>query len=179
MGRFTGATSPRAIEATGPIGLVTAALSQPRRMDEGATILQLLWIAMCGGDAFGELLECPPIVSRHWEFQIEGFRADLVLFHIDGSVTIVEAKSQTRSVIELAGGIGQLLVYASALPKTLGYEPPETRLILAFPRIEEQQEDDSLNAACMAAGVRPLRLVSPAEMYRMVDRDFRWLTHGA
>lgn len=158
--------SPRAVEAKGMVGLADAYLNN-RNADEGATILQLLTLSMCGG--LQGLLKCEEIVSRHWEYAIGASRADLVLFHIDSSVTIIEAKGPKKTAVEAAAGIGQLLVYGAMLPVVIGYRPTKLNLTLAFPRLGNASDEYALDVACNTAGVVPLRLASPKEVFGFAD----------
>ena len=160
--------NPRSVEARGIIGLADAYLNN-RNHDERATILQLLTLSMCGG--LQGLLKCPDVVSRHWEYLIGTSRADMVLFHIDNSVSIIEAKGPKKTAVEAASGIGQLLVYGATLPTAIGYVPTRLNLILAFPRLGNKDDEYALDVACNTAGVVPLRLASPEQVFQFADDE--------
>jgi hypothetical protein len=123
---------------------------QSMRNDEKAVILMLKLMLI-----FDDL-HCawglPKIERYRWEFPVEGGRIDLVLFHVDGSVSLVEAKAQ-GSGREIAAGIGQLCMYAVAFPLALknAKRPTCIRRILCAPIAPEKSL--SLVAACNMAGV--------------------------
>lgn len=95
-----------------------------------------------------------PKVERHrFEFNLPGARIDLLLFHTDRSVSIVEAKAET-DMRSTAAGIGQLCLYAALLPQVLigDQSPALVRRILCAP--VEPEKSLNLMRACEMAGVQ-------------------------
>lgn len=105
-------------------------------------------------------LGIPKVLSHRFEFHVPDGRIDLLLFHSDGGMTIVEAKAATTAP-KIAAGIGQLCYYASVLPQVLSerQQPKYIRRLLCAP-IEPPQAA-VLMSACELAGVtfRPLPTV--------------------
>jgi hypothetical protein len=118
-------------------------------------------------------------IARHrFEFDVGGGRIDLLLFHVDGGVTIVEAKaeSDTRTII---GGIGQLCFYAAKLPKLLTHtaKPKYVNMILAAPIKPEKSL--SIMDACNIAGVRFVHLAPYSVLKASIDKAKEtWLRYG-
>lgn len=111
---------------------------------------------------FGDLrrvLGVPKISGHRFEFPVRGGRIDLLLFHPDQSVTIVEAKADFDQRT-IAGGIGQLCMYAALLPSALNSKqrPTYIRRILCTPVAPTKSLD--LMTACDMAGVKFVHMPS-------------------
>lgn len=136
------------------------------RYDESAVILMLKLML-----AFGDLefaWDLPKIIAHKHEFPVPGGRIDLLLFHADGGVSIVEAKA-ANSVGMIVAGIGQLCVYASVLPTALRKARPKyIRRILCAPL--EPENSLVLLAACKMAGVQLGYLTSYGSFRALIDR---------
>ena len=50
-----------------------------------------------------------------YEMALPHGRADIVIFHLDGSTTVIEAKDGANGYTHIAQGIGQLAFYATQL----------------------------------------------------------------
>jgi hypothetical protein len=102
-------------------------------------------------------LDLPKVHGSRFEFHVPGGRIDLLLFHEDGGMTILEAKGWAQPA-KIASGIGQLFYYASVLPSVLSarQQPKYLRKMLVAP--VSPQEAVPLLGACQSAGVdfRPL-----------------------
>lgn len=92
--------------------------------------------------------DLPEVVKYVFEFPLPVGRADLVMFHIDGSISVVEFKN-AGSNREILSGIGQLLMYAVQL----GYSRVATtiRKILTAPVVGAG--NSLLLETCEKAGV--------------------------
>lgn len=90
----------------------------------------------------------PPISRWEPEYRFPRGRADLVLFHDDGSVTVVEVKDagDDRHILS---GVGQLSLYAMQVRMAL--PDAKVRRILAAP--VDGSRSRHLLAACDLAGV--------------------------
>lgn len=77
----------------------------------------ILRIALHLGEA-EKLLGCPKIRSHRHEVTLGPGRVDVVLFHEDESITLVEVKGDTE-VRQIVGGIGQLFLYEAHVPHSL------------------------------------------------------------
>lgn len=101
-----------------------------------------------------------PRISRYrFEFSVNGGRIDLLLFHVDGGISIVETKA-SHSMSGMAAGIGQLCVYASLIRDALGenFSPAYVRRILAASI--EPEKSLTIMEACKMAGVEFAHLPS-------------------
>jgi len=139
-----------------------------RRMEnnERAVILMLKLMLAFGDLAYA--LQVPRIAGGRFEFPVQGGRIDLLLFHEDGGVTIVEAKPETE-VRMIVGGIGQLCMYTALLPAALheARRPAYIRRVLCAPIVPEKSLD--LVAACRLAGVDFVPLPSIALFKGKID----------
>lgn len=148
----------------------------PRLQDnEEAVMEQLRLMAACGDLA--SVLQCPSITQYAFELSLPGVgRADLVLFHDDGGVTLVEAKGpmDTRS---LACGIGQLFVYAGAIQRMRfgGRVPTSVGMFLVAPVTAEKSE--GVRRACELAGIGFLRL-PPFKQFKFLLMDAMRMSHA-
>lgn len=90
-------------------------------------------------------------------------RADIVIFHGDGSVTVIEAKDGTKGYQHVAAGIGQVTLYATQL--ALAGTIRKVRRALLWSSTEDDLQDLTLCDACKLAGV--LALPSPSMRVRL------------
>jgi DNA-binding sugar fermentation-stimulating protein len=66
-------------------------------------------------DCGEKMLSVSKISSYKTEVNLDGGRADFVLFHRDGGISIVEVKAD-NDLRSIASGIGQLFLYESMIP---------------------------------------------------------------
>lgn len=134
--------------------------------NERAITLMLKLSLACGDLAY--MLGLPAISGHRFEFSVKGGRIDLLLFHTDGSASIVEAKAEDRPVV-IAAGIGQLCMYAAALPAKLHavQQPALIRRVLCAHLPPEKC--GGLIAACEMAGVKFAYLPSVKYFKSMID----------
>lgn len=85
-------------------------LSRQTRNSEGWAILALRILAMTG--QLEPILRCAPIARYSFEFSMGLNRADLVCWHKDGGVSIIEAKGGDGTLTSVVAGIGQVAMYA-------------------------------------------------------------------
>jgi hypothetical protein len=83
------------------------------------------------------------------------YRPDLMIWHPDGSGTVIEVKSTTKSKQLLLSSVSQILQYGLIIEKTLGAMP---RLVIAANEISEDVYD------CIKAYRLPINML-------MVDGD--------
>jgi hypothetical protein len=87
-----------------------------------------------------------------YEFAFKHGRADIVIFHFDGSATIIEAKDGTRGYMHVAQGIGQVGLYAAQLSQSrIGLA--KVRRCLLWTSTGDICADAFLEIACEQAGV--------------------------
>lgn len=134
---------------------------------EGTAVATLrLWLH---GGELAKILSAPKITGARFEFRVDGGRIDLLLFHADASVTIIEAKAQIR-LNQVAAGIGQLCMYAALLPQALSphQQPTSVRRVLCAP--VEPDQCEALFRACDSAGVMFVPLPTQQAMRSIAER---------
>lgn len=85
-------------------------LASRTRGGESWAILVLQILAMSG--RLDSLLRCAKVSRYLFEFSLGSFRADLVLWHDDGGVSIVEAKGAEGALTGVVSAFGQVSMYA-------------------------------------------------------------------
>ena len=135
--------------------------------DERAAMAQIK-IMLIAGD-LRRVLGTPEFHAHRFEFAVATGRIDLLLFHADGGMTIVEIKADSSNVNDIAAGIGQLFMYSIALPAALAdrQKPKYIDLILCAPVAPARSL--SLMQACMVAGVRFVHLAPYSVLKSHID----------
>lgn len=82
-------------------------------------------------------------------------RADIVIFHVGGSATVVEVKDGTHGYNHVVSGIGQAGLYAAQLAMTRG-AVREVRKALLWSSVGNAHLDAVIEAVCLQANVLPL-----------------------
>lgn len=100
---------------------------------------------------FAKVYEMPDVASYESEFSLTRGRADFVVFHVDGSVTVIEAKGPGDMRSTLAG-IGQLLSYTIQIGMSRGLKGA-VRGILVAPVKVDTDAARLLGLACLRAGM--------------------------
>lgn len=89
------------------------------------------------------------------EYSFRHGRAGIILFHTDGSATIIEAKDGTKGYTHVVAGIGQCSLYAAQL----GSKPGAVRFVrraLMWTSVGSIEGDENIEDACYLAKVIPL-----------------------
>lgn len=91
-------------------------------------------------------------------------RADLVIFHMDGTATVAEIKDGSQGVRSVVGGIGQVGLYATQLDrsKTL----LSVRRALVWTPVAEKTTCQLIERSCLAAGVTSIFLPPVEKLVR-------------
>ena len=137
------------------------------RDDESAAMVQLK-IMLIAGDLC-DLLGVADFRAYRFDFPLKTGRIDMLLFHHDGGVTIVEVKADNPNVLAIAVGIGRLHLHAASLPAALSssQQPTYINLILCAPIAPERSL--GLVSACDQAGVKFVHLGSFAGFQAQID----------
>lgn len=90
------------------------------------------------------------------EFQLKVGRADIVAFNSDGSATVIEVKNGIHGWRSVVAGIGQAGFYAAQL----GLKGVASRIDRALAWSSTGEDDKLIEAACISAGVFPIKLQS-------------------
>lgn len=91
-----------------------------------------------------------------YEMQLNHGRADIVFFHLDGSITVVEAKDGAAGYRSVVAGIGQVGYYATMLGSR-GTDMRVRRALL-WDSTGDASEDARIAEACEMSGVIPMRM---------------------
>ena len=102
------------------------------------------------------------------EFALRWGRVDVVVFHGDGSVTVVEAKDGAKGYQHVAAGIGQVTLYAAQL--SMSGTVRKVRRALLWSSTGAVFQDAALEVACESAGVVALPWPSMRDVLA-VSRD--------
>lgn len=124
-------------------------------------------------------LNVPRVVRHRFEYSVEGGRIDLLLFHADESVTIVEAKCE-GSLRNIVAGIGQLCLYEARLRRK--FRPTRGEVVIHKVLCASYPLDraDDLFIACEAAGVSYAYIYPFKEFKGRIDSAMAksWVRHG-
>lgn len=93
-----------------------------------------------------------------YEMALPRGRADIVIFHMDGSATIIEAKDGRKGYTQVVQGIGQLSFYAAQLGMKGQVKRVRRALMWSFGG--DRVADQSIFDACLLSGVIPLNMAA-------------------
>ncbi len=85
-------------------------------------------------------------------------RADIVIYHVDGSISVIEAKDGSRGYSAVVAGIGQASLYAVQLGQSRAV--PVIRRCLLWSSTGDLYTDALIEDACQLAGVVSLAMPS-------------------
>lgn len=104
-----------------------------------------------------------------FEFPVRCWRADMVIFHMSGDVTVVEMKDGARGGLAVLSGIGQCGLYASIIGMSMvGRRKVQRALMWTRAGSHESDEIDSeIGRVCIEAGVKPLFMPSVDEILKV------------
>jgi hypothetical protein len=91
------------------------------------------------------------VYDMHFRFG----RADIVIFHVDGSATVVEAKNGDQGYKNVVSGIGQAALYAAQLSMNKG-ALTRVRKALLWTSTGSIESDAAVQDACLLADTVPL-----------------------
>lgn len=115
--------------------------------EEGACAIVL---SLLTAGRMHDVLDVPEVATWEREMPFPRGRADFALFHVDGSVSIIEVKRQAALRTMLAG-IGQLALYG--MQAGYGLRGVPIRRVLAVSIAGNHLDASTLEEACDAAGV--------------------------
>jgi len=93
-------------------------------------------------------------------------RADIVIFHTDGSATVIEAKVGRKGYNHVVAGIGQASLYASQLPVENG-AITKVRKALLFSSTGDKELDLQIKKTCTESNTIPLLYLSHEEYTKL------------
>ena len=112
--------------------------------------------------------ECALICEQAFKYG----RADMVIYHSDGSATVIEAKDGSKGYSHVIGGIGQATLYAVQLANTKGAVTSVRRALL-WSSTGSLELDGVIEGACEQAGVVALPMPSISLMQAMNETGRR------
>jgi len=107
-------------------------------------------------------------VTYQFEFPVPRGRADIVMFHSDGTITVVEVKDGSSGLQSVLAGIGQVTCYAVQIGMSKGVTR-KVRKALAFSRLGADDEE-LVFMSCLKAGVVPI-ILGDAQEYRKASTE--------
>jgi hypothetical protein len=90
-----------------------------------------------------------------YEMSFKFGRADIVIFHVDGSASVIEVKDGTKGYNHVVAGIGQAGLYASQLAMNKG-ALIEVRKCLLWTSTGDILEDGLIERVCVQSNTVPL-----------------------
>lgn len=137
--------------------------------------------------AFRESVECghfDPLLSMTsrdtvvYELALRFGRADIVVFHFDGSASVIEVKDGAKGYNHVVCGIGQAALYAVQLAQKDAVK--RVRKCLLWTSTGNASLDGVIQTACEQANVLPLPWQSTASLMAMRQAITRVIagTHG-
>ena len=148
------------------LGMALSLLSA--KNDEKMAVL-ILKLIITFGDA-EKMLSVSKIDSFKSELNLGNGRADIVLFHCDGGISIIEVKAD-NDIRTIASGIGQLFLYESMIPfafKGKKDKPKYISKIIAAPI--DFDKCDKINSACELAGIKLVNLPTYKQLQSILKR---------
>ena len=125
----------------------TAVLAAKGRFKDGEAGVSQLVAIMLDEDVFAEAAGLPPILHYSREFPLPRGRPDFVLFHADGTATVLEVKKAASDRLVLAA-VGQAMSYAVQL----GYSRSLLAVRVMVAADMTGTESIHLDEACRLAG---------------------------
>lgn len=104
---------------------------------------------------YDEAIPCSQADTIITEMVFKYGRADIVVFHVDGTASVIEAKDGAKGYTHVVGGIGQAALYAAQLAMTKG-AVRFVRKCLMWSSTGEVWLDALICTACESAGVVPM-----------------------
>jgi hypothetical protein len=117
----------------------------------------------------------PEIIQWEPEFVVRRGRIDFMLYHADGSISVVELKDGSNGLQSVLAGIGQIMGYAVQVGMN---NPAISRMqkVLVFSACHTMADDQIIIDACEAAGVIPIPFGSEGAFRKAtMDHLFRVL----
>lgn len=138
-------------------------------------------------DLFRESVECGKLEDRIpmtvadavvYEMAFKFGRADIVVFHVDGSASVIEVKDGTKGYTHVVAGIGQASLYAVQVAATKG-AVSKVRKCLLWTSTGSVELDALIELACGSAGVIPLPWQSMRSLMAMREAVHKVVSVGA
>ena len=90
-----------------------------------------------------------------YEMSFKFGRADIVIFHVDGSASVIEVKDGSRGYAHVVAGIGQAALYAAQLAMNKG-ALTKVRKCLLWTSTGNLDLDAMIEDTCLQSGTVPL-----------------------
>lgn len=93
--------------------------------------LEAVCVELCRLPSLADCMGWPPVSSIFRQFRLGRGVADIVIEHVDGSVTVVEVKRSGQSLRDYCTGVGQLAYHA--VMAMSWFQARKVRKVLATP----------------------------------------------
>jgi hypothetical protein len=137
------------LDASDVENVMFAALTEVFGGGEGGVVNELLFLI--GQGELAALYGWPDIVSFQTEFPVPRGRIDLILFHVDGSATIIECKSGSAAR-DILPAVGQVMAYGVQV----GYSRVLRKIRLAVASRASGRDLASVAPVLRACGIEPM-----------------------
>lgn len=123
--------------------------------------------------------QVPEIIEAIAEFPVPRGRADYLLIHADGSITVCELKDGSKGKQHVLSGLGQCIAYAVQIGMARA-GVPRIRKALVFSSWGRPEEELIVIDACRAAGVIAVPM-GPEDLHRESAMRFieRYISNGS
>ena len=105
--------------------------------------------------AFEDRIPLNQIDTVVYEMAMKFGRADIVVFHVDGSCSVIEVKDGTRGYSHIVSGIGQACLYATQIAMK-NDAVKSVRKCLLWTSTGDLFLDSVIEDACLAAKTIPM-----------------------
>jgi len=131
-------------------------LARESRQERSITALFELCSRTCGKFVDERLPVNREFDSIVYEMKFKVGRADIVVFHADGSATVIEVKNGDRGAIGVMAGMGQVTMYAAQLAIQHRGALTRVRKALLWTSTGDALNDALIEHSCLKANVIPL-----------------------
>jgi hypothetical protein len=149
------------MQAPNDTGISTGSAPDRYKTTEAGVVLFLCDLLRSG--SFASIYGTPPVANWATEVPLPRGRADFVLYHVDGTLSVVETKAAGELRIALAG-IGQILSYVFQLAARHGLHTNAIRGFLLCPTNPASEDCDLIEAACQRAGLQFFPVPTSAQL---------------
>lgn len=131
-----------------------------------------------------QISACPEINLNNdldtivYEMSFKFGRADIVIFHADGSASVIEVKDGSKGYNHVVAGIGQAGLYAAQLGMSKG-ALSKVRKCLLWTSVGNLEADVAVTIACEQSNTIPLAWGSLQTHLHGVERVFAMVNAGA
>lgn len=151
-----------------------------KRVDESSIVnlFRVGAMSALASEIVSEIPFQPSVDAVIYEMQLKHGRADIVIFHVDGTASVIEVKDGSHGLTHVLAGIGQATAYAVQVGAVHG-AVRRVRRCLLWTSTGELAQDALVEDACKEAGVVPMSWGSLRSHLSPVQKYLDELERGA